>query len=169
MATHEIFILGVNTIPDASGDVFQQPYSILDTGPPAIDPLVLVFNDSGAKDGVRGAFQVPQNYVGTAKLNVYWNSSNTTAARDAVFDLSYLARSAGEDMGAAATDTTDTVTSLDSTTAFALNKATMTLTAGDFTAGDIVTFELFRDGVEAADDLALALMVFVVTFEYADA
>jgi hypothetical protein len=165
MATHEILILGSNTIPDTSGDVFLEPYSIKDTGT-AIDPMVWIFNDSGAKIGLRGSFQVPQNYVGTAKSNIYWNANATTG--DVVWDLSYLTRTSGEDMGAAATDTTDTVTTSTNATAFNLNKSTMTLTSGDFAAGDIVTFEVFRDGLSGSDTLAVAAIMFIATFEYAD-
>jgi len=165
MATHELAILGANSKPDTSGEVFFEPYSIKDTGA-VIDPLVLIFNNSGTKDGISGVFQVPQNYVGTAKLNIYWNANATTG--NCIFDLSYLTRSSGEDMGAAATDTTDTVTTGTNGTAFNLNKSTMTLTAGDFAAGDIVPFELFRDTANASDTLAAAAIVFAITFEYAD-
>ena len=166
MATHELPILGAGTIPDTSGEVFMEPYSVKDTGT-ILDPLVTIFNDSSTKIGLKSVFQVPQNYVGTAKLNIYWNANATTG--DCIWDLSYLTRSAGEDMGAAATDTTDTVTTGTNATAFNLNKSAMTLTSGDFSAGDIVSFELFRDGANASDTLAAAAILFYASFEYADA
>jgi hypothetical protein len=148
MATHQISVLGAGTAPDTDGDVFQQPYSRIDSGT-VIDPLIFAFQDSGNKDGLRGSFIVPQNYVGTAKFIVLWVANATTG--NCIWDLSYLTRSDDEDMGAAATDTTDTVTTGTSGTAFLLNTSSMTLTAGDFAAGDLVTFELFRDGANASD------------------
>lgn len=166
MATHQISILGFGTKPDVSGDVFFEPYSVKDTGA-VIDPLVCIFNDSGTKIGLSGLFIVPQNYVGTAKLIALWNANATTG--DAVLDLSYLTRTDGEDMGAAATDTTDTVTTGTDGTAFGLNTSTMTLTSGDFSAGDIVPFEFFRDGANASDTLSAALILWSLIFEYADA
>jgi len=165
MAIHELPILITGSIPDTSSDVFSEPYSIKDTSA-VIDPLVYIFNDSGTKIGLRGLFQVPQNFVGTAKINVYWNANATTGAT--VFDLSYLTRTTGEDMGAAATSTTDTVTTTTNATAFNLNKSTMTLTSSNFAAGDLVPFELFRDGVNASDTLAAPVIMFFATFEYAD-
>lgn len=165
MATHQIQILGAATRPDVSGDVFFEPYTIKDTAA-VIDPIVCIFNDSGTKIGLNGNFIVPQNYVGTAKLIALWNANATTG--DAIFDLSYLARTDNEDMGAAATDTTDTVTTGTAGTAFLLNTSTMTLTAGDFSAGDIVLFEFFRDGANASDTLSAAAILHSLIFEYAD-
>lgn len=166
MATQQISILGPGTLPDDSGDVFLEPYSVKDSGA-AIAPMVLVFNDSGAKDGLRGSFVVPQDYVGSASLKTLWTANATSGA--VVWDLSYLTRAAGEDMGAAATDTTDTVTDTKSATAFDLEIAEISVTSADFTAGDVVTFELFRDGANASDTMAAAAIVFDVVFEYDDA
>ena len=163
MATLDLDITG-GLKPDSSGEVFWQPYKIIDTGA-VIDPLVLCFNNSGTKDGAAAAFKVPQNYVGTAKIIVEWNANATTG--NGTLDLSYLARSDGEDMGAAATDTTDTVTTTTDGTAFNLNTSSMTLTSGDFAAGDIVAFEIFRDTI--TDTMAATMMVWKIVFQYSDA
>ncbi len=167
MATLRIPILGVNTIPDESGDVFLEPWSIKATGAPAIDPLVLIFNESGAKDGIRGNFQVPQNYVGTAKFIIIWTANATTGVLN--MDLSYLTRSAGEDFGAAATDTTDNATDTKTGTVDVYEELSFTVTSADFAAGDEVLFELFRDSLDAADTMAAPAVVFGVYFEYSDA
>lgn len=166
MATFKFSVLGPNLRPDTSGNVYQLSYDLVDTGA-VISPFVWVFAQGTTKDGLRGEFIIPQDYVGTAKMTVLWVANATSGA--AVFDLSYLARTDAEDMGAAATDTTDTVTTTTDATAFGLNTSTMTLTAGDFAAGDIVVYELFRDQVDAADTLtANDVAVFDVLFEYAD-
>ena len=164
MATHRISILGAGTIPDTSGEVFFQPYSIVDSGT-VLDPLVLMFNDSGTKDGVRGSFEVPQNYVDTANLVMKWTANATSGT--VIFDWSVLASSITEDMGAAAVRTSETVTDTKTGTAFLLEVISMTLTDTDYVAGDLVTFELFRDTVN--DTMAAAAAVFSVHFEYADA
>lgn len=167
MADQEIGILGMPTRPDVSGDVFGEPYSIKDTAT-ILDPSVIIFNDSGAKDGLRGVFQVPQDYVGTPRCRVYWTGNATTG--NTIWDWTVLARALGEDMGAAAQRTSETVTDAKTGTAFVLEIAEITLTAADYAKGDIVLFELFRDGVsEGGGGMAVAAIVFWVTFKYSDA
>lgn len=165
MATHQIPILGANTIPDDSGEVFFQPYSIVDTAA-VLDALVLTFNDSGTKDGVRGVFTVPQNYAGSASIKIVWCADDGTT-NSVTFDLSYLTRSGAEDMGAAATATSDTVTDNQTSTPFLRQEAEISVTSGNFVAGDQVIFELFRDSPN--DTMAAAVLVFQVLFEYDDA
>jgi len=165
MATFQIPILGHGTIPDTSGNVFFQPYTAVDTAA-VIDPLVLTFTNVASKIGVRGIFTVPQNYVGSPSFEIVWTANDATT-NNAVYDLSYLTRSGTEDMGAAATSTTDTVTDAHTGTAFQRNQASIAVTAGDFALGDQVLFELFRDG--AADSLAADYLVFEVLFEYDNA
>jgi len=164
VATHRISILGSGTIPDSSGEVFFQPYTVVDTAA-VVDPLVLTFNDSGTKDGLRGSFRVPENYVGTAKLLVVWTANATSGTF--TIDWSVLTRSGAEDMGAAATRTTETATDTKTGTAFVREELSLTLTDGDYAAGDEVLFEMFRDTLN--DTLAAPAVVFGVYFEYADA
>jgi len=164
MATHQIPILGAGTLPDTSGNVFFQPYTVEDTAA-VIDPLVLVFVNVSAKIGIASTFTVPQNYVGSPSFEIIWTANNATT-NNAVFDLSYLTRSGTEDMGAAATATTDTVTDAHTGTAFQRNQASISVTAGNFALGDQCLYELFRDGV--ADSLAADYLVFQVLFQYDD-
>lgn len=164
MATHRIPILGAMSLPDTSGDVFFQPYDVVDTAA-VISPSVLTFNDSGTKDGIRGVFRVPENYVGAAVLKIVWTANAT--AGTCVFDWSVLTRSGSEDMGAAATRTSETGSVTKSGTAFAREEHSITLTAADYVAGDEVLFELFRDTV--TDTMAAAALVFGAYFEYSDA
>lgn len=164
MATHTIPILGPGTLPDSSGEVYFAPYSLVDTGT-VLDPQVLVYAVGTAKIGCKGTFRVPENYVGTASLTIEWTANATTG--NMVFDWSVLPRTATEDMGAAAARTTETVTDAKTGTAFVLESASLTLTDGDYVAGDVVMFELFRDG--ASDTLAVDAVVFGAYFEYSDA
>lgn len=163
MATQEVSIIG-RLAPDNSGDVFWQPYSVLATTA-AIDPMVLVFQDSAAKDGARGFFTVPQDYAGTPQLVVVWTANATTGTM--TVDLSFTARSGTEDMDAAAGNTDDTVTDTKTSTAFAREEAVITsMSTADFAAGDNVFVEVFRDSV--TDSLAVSAIWFDVLFRYSD-
>ncbi len=152
------------TTPDTSGEVFFQPYSIIDTAA-VLDPMVLCFLNSGTVDGVRGVFQVPQNYVGSPVLRIVWTANATSGT--CTFNWSILTRSGTEDMGAAATRTSETDSTTKGGTAFTRETNDITLTAADYVAGDEALFELFRDTV--TDTMAATCMVFGVYFEYADA
>jgi hypothetical protein len=70
-------------------------------------------------------------------------------------------------MGAAAARTSETVADTKTGTAFVLETITLVLTAGDYVAGDLVTFEIFRDGV--TDSMAAAAAVFDILFRWNDA
>ena len=165
MATFRLPILTSNGHPDTSGEVFWQPYSLIDTSPPTIDPLVLTFNNSGTKDGFEGQFTVPQNYVGTANLVIVWTSSLTS--NNPQFDWSVLTRSGTEDMGDGTTRATETGAGTVPGTAFLRVETTIALTDGDYAAGDNALFTLFRDSV--TDSHAAPIAVFAAYFEYDDA
>jgi len=164
MATHRISIFGVGSIPDTSGEVFSERYDVTDTAA-VWKGLILAFKDSGTKDGISGSFPVPQNYVGSPKLVVVWTANATSGT--VVFDWSVLPRSAGDDMGAGWDRETETDSTTKGGTAFTQEVNEITLTAGDYVAGDEVLFELFRDTI--TDTMAAKCLVFNAYFEYADA
>ena len=167
MATHQISMLNGSTFPDNSGDVFQQPYSIIDTAT-IIDPLVWVFADSGNDDNLYGRVLVPQNYVGSPKVIIIWNAVPVT--NEAVFDLWILSRGDNEDPGAAADHTNDTVTTTVAGTTFFINTSTFaTMSATDIVKGEQFYWSIQRQGADANDDLADALMIHDLILEYADA
>lgn len=168
MATHRIPILGFGTVPDDSGDVFSEPYSIKATND-VWGHLVFVFNDSGARDGLRGLFHVPKNYVGTANLIIIWTSTATSG--DVEWDFDYRAVGGNDTESLDQSGTQQSVNSND-TAPSAVNERmeiSIALTDGNFAADDTVQFELFRDGVDAGDTLAAAALLFGLFFEYADA
>ena len=85
------------------------------------------------------------------------------------WDLHYLTRSGDEDMGAAAESVDDTVTTTKGATAFWREESEMTITAGDFVAGDEVLFSILRDGTnEGASGMASPAAVYGIYFEYTD-
>lgn len=169
MATVRIPILNFGSVPDASGDVFFQILSGVTSAPTSstIDPIVLSFIESGNKDGVRGSFEVPNNYVDTAQFVIIWSSNVTT--NSVQWDLSYLVR-AGDDsesFDVAAESTTDTVSDVAPSAAWERLEATIVVTDVDFTKNDTVQFELFRDG--ATESIVGDVHVFALMFEYNDA
>ena len=163
MPTQRIPVLGPMTIPDSSSEVFFEPYDVADTGAVVV-PLVVAFNNSGTRDGLRGSFRVPENYVDTANLLVVWTANATSGT--VAWDWAVLTRSGAEDMGAAATRTSETVVPTKGGTAFTREEATITLTDTDYVAGDEVLFEMFRDTI--TDTMAAKAVVFGVYFEYSD-
>ncbi|MGI9489097.1 MAG: hypothetical protein ACR2RF_25070 [Geminicoccaceae bacterium] len=166
MATHEIPILGHATRPDASGDVFQEPYSIKATND-LWDQFVWIFNDSSTRIGLKGLFRVPQNYVGTAAILVSWTSIATTG--DWELDFDYRAVAIGESMDQATAQETVNINDTAPGSVNLFQEASLSLTDANLAAGDLVSFEFFRDGTDAGDTMAAAAIVFGAYFSYADA
>lgn len=168
MATHRFSILGHNTSLDgAGGDVFYEPWSV-DAGSPVHDVLVLNFSVSAVTANLlSGSFMVPENYSGTALIRVLWASAANTNA--VVWDFAYNSITDAEPMDPASATESVTVTTTVDGTALDLNTSDMTLTSGNFAAGDIVQFSLSRDGANGSDTMANDAVVFDVLFQYADA
>ena len=166
MATKSIPILGHATLPDTSGEVFFETYTVKATND-TWKHLVCVFNDTATKDGLYGTFRVPEDYVGTAKIMIDWATTATTG--DVEWDFSYRAIGTGESYDQATTQ--EDVNSNDTAGASAhlRQEIKITLTAGNFAAGDRVEWVLSRDGTDAGDTIAAAVMLFGLDFEYADA
>lgn len=167
MATHRISILGASTVPDTGGDVFFEPYTIKATND-VWGYLVVVFNDTSARDGLQGSFDVPQNYIGSANIIVHWTSTATTG--DVEWDFDYRAVGGNDTESLDQSGTQESVNQND-TAPSAVNErmtATLSLTDGNFAVGDTVQFELFRDGTDGGDGISAAVTVHAVLFEYAD-
>ena len=168
MATLRIPILGAATVPDDSGDVFLEPYSVKATND-VWKRLVVIFNDSGTRIGLHGAFNVPKNYVGAPKVIVVWTATATTG--DVEWDFDYRAVGGNDTESLDQTGTQETVNIAD-TAPSAIHErmeAVLALTAANLAADDTLLFELFRDGTDAGDTMAAAAIVHGVLFEYSDA
>ena len=167
MATHRIPIFGFNTVPDSSGDVFLEPYTVKATND-VWKHLVLVFNDTSTRIGIHGTFEVPENYVGTANLIIRWTTTVTTG--DVEWDFDYRAVG-GDDLESLDQTGTQQSANQNDTAPSATDErmtATIALTDGNFAAGDTVEFGLFRDGTDAGDTLAAAVQIHSAFFQYAD-
>jgi hypothetical protein len=170
MATKRLQILGWATKPDASGDVFIEPASIKGTND-FFDGMVLVFNDSGADDEAFLRFEVPQGYVDSAALVIVWTTTAITGSVE--FGVAYRAVG-GNDVESLdqATAQESLLSGNDDVAPSAANERmeySISLTDGNFAAGDTVQMILSREGLDAGDTLAAAVRIYGLAFEYADA
>jgi len=168
MATHRVSVLGPQAVPGTSGNVWQEPYTIAATND-VWGLLVYRFKDTATRIALHGGFTVPKNYVGGAKLLIYWTSTATSG--NVAWDVDYRAITGddAESLDQAGSQESATVTDAAPTAAHRLLIASITLTAGNFVADDFVEFTLFRDGADGADTMAADALVFDALFEYADA
>ena len=173
MATHRIPILGFSTRPDDTGECFFEPADLNFGANDFARQFVLALGSALAaaptvKHGVYGAFRVPKNYIGTAKVIIEW--SMTVVAGDVVFDFDYNAVGGNdvESLDPAAWQESVTVTDTASGTARRKMTAEVALTSGNLAIDDLVEFFIGRDGADGADTMAGRAYIFEATFEYVD-
>jgi len=168
MATFRLPILGANTVPDSSGEVFFEPYTVKATND-NWGHMVLIYNDSATRNGLRGAFDVPQNYVGSAAIIIHWTATATSG--DVEFDFDYRAVGGDDTESLDQAAAQESVNQNDTAPSAVHERMTVTLslTSSNLAVGDTVLFSLFRDGTDAGDTMAAAAIVHQVLFEYADA
>ena len=166
MTTHRLSILGANTTPDTSGNVFMEPYPIKATND-FWKHSNFIFLDTATKDSLYSLFEVPMNYVSNPKFYVVWTT--TAVSGNAIWTMDYRDVTGGD---TASLDQTTAQESLTVTTAApsATDRriiSSMTATAGNFTQGDTVEFFVSRNGA-GSDTIAASLSLFDVIFEYTD-
>ncbi len=168
MATRRLPILGFNTVPDGSGDVFLEPYTVKATND-NWGHMVTVFNDTAARDGLRGLFHVPQDYVDTANLVIVWTTTATSG--DVEWDFDYRAVGGNDSESLDQATAQESVNGNDTAPSATDERMefSIALTDGNFAVGDTVEFEFFRDGTDGGDGISAAVLLFELFFEYADA
>lgn len=172
MATHQISVLGANTVPDNSGNCWQEPYTILATND-VWGLMVWRFGSSNAAQpttriGLRGQFTVPQNYAGTASFIPIWTATVTSG--NVVWDFDYRTVSGDDAVSLDQSGTEESITVTDAAPSAANRRLTPSLspTSANFTAGETVEFELFRDGADGNDTMAASAILFELIFQYSD-
>lgn len=164
MALQRLPILGHATIPDDSGNVFFEPYTVKAT----VDTWghqVAVFNNSGTRIGMQGLFSVPPNFVSAATLIIAWAAIPTSG--NTKWDFDY--RAVGGDDSESFDQVVQRQLTVTDGPPSAINNrliATIDLTDTDFLANDTVQFELFRDS--GADTNTAESLLFELLFEYDD-
>lgn len=170
MATFQLEILGVQTMPDDTGNVIVDAYGNHDGGSAIMLPSIFSFLNQGTLNYLHGSFIVPQNYVGSPAIKALWSTTPTTG--DYCWDFDYRAIADGEscDVTTAQESETTGSTSLSSYTARDLLVTSIgSLTAGNFSAGDLVFFRLGRDVATESSSIADELLLHKLIFEYTDA
>ena len=156
--------IGNELSPDNSGDVHFEAYKAINASF-VWDAIALTFNDSSTEILAYGTFVVPGNYSAGAKINVwFFSTANTGNCR---WEFKYAILSADNTLTEATAETIS-VNQAVSSTQWGWTKATLTLTAGNFAAGNNVVFSIARDGADAADTMAADAHVGQLVFEYTD-
>lgn len=167
MATWRVPILGFSTVPDSTGSVYLEPYTVKATND-VWKRLVYIFSDTSTRIGIYGGFAVPKNYVGTAKLVVVWTSTATSG--NVVWDCDYRAVSGNDSESLDQTGNQESVSVTDAAPGAAHRRleALLTLTGSNLAVDDEVEFALFRDGTDGSDTMSASAMLFELLFEYTD-
>jgi hypothetical protein len=166
MAIHRIFIPAVAFTPDFTGNVYPKMSSADDTND-FFPREILAFKDSGTKISASASLQIPDDYVGTPKLQTIWKANATTGAL--VLDVDFAAKAVGETLDPAAADESETVTTTTDATALDRNESEVVPTGSTFAPKDFVMIKVSRDGADGSDTLAAEALFEGVSFEYADA
>jgi hypothetical protein len=166
VATYLLPLLNTHSLPDSAGDVYFEPSNVNLNSNDRYSHAVVAFTSQSARRGFYGKFRVPQNYVGTPKVEIEWVTTATTG--DVAWDIDYTAIADGESYDPSADQQSATVTDTAAGTARLLNRATITLTAANFAAGDEVQFYLVRDAADAADTLAATAWLVGLYYSYTD-
>jgi hypothetical protein len=155
--------------PDASGGVFQEPYSIKATND-VWQHMVMIFNDTTTRIGAYGSFNVPNNYVGNPAIVSVWTATATSGNTRQEFDYRAVGGNDAESLDQSGTQESVGVTDAAPGAAHRRLEASMSLTASNLAAGDTVEFEFFRDGADTGNDtMAAAMLLHDLLFEYTDA
>lgn len=166
MATFRMSILDWRARPDNSGNCFLQMYPVVATND-FWENLLFAFNNPSADIKLWGVFNVPQNYVGTAKLIVTWTSQTTSGNFGIEFGYRAVGGNDAESLDQA---TAQEVVNTTDVAPGAVNRRmeiAVDLTSANLVAGDTVEFYFARD--DSADTLAGVIQVVDLEFQYADA
>lgn len=160
-------MLGHTTVPDTTGSVWLEPYDNIATND-VWKHLVIVYSDTATRIGIYGTFQVPQNYVGSAKLVPVWTTAATSG--DVEWDCDYRAVTGNDAESLDQAGNQESVNQNDTAPSAVHERmeVEITLTSGNFAAGDTVEFFFARDGTDGGDTIAASVLLFDLMFQYAD-
>ncbi len=151
MATHYVLMSG-NLLPH-DGNSFIAPYSVEDS----TTQDMMVGHMSGTADSAfKGIVLIPNDYVGTPVLEIWWTSITTGSA--VFFEIRHRVMTVDSselDVDTTPNDIIQSVTtSGDPGAAAEVTLASISLTTTDFGAAKLLYFELYRQAsTEAGDTL----------------
>ncbi len=150
---------------DAGGNVFFEPYSIESVNRKG---QILKFNNSGARDMIRGHFEIPTDFVSGAKLLIVWSSAIVANALQWELDYRSVGGSDTESMDQATFQQTLGLTTGAGEPSVAHERMTdeIPMTDADLAADDTCQFEFGRDSGDAADTKAGPAWIVGLFFKY---
>lgn len=166
MATRWKSILGASWKPNVAG-VYVADYSEFATND-LWDSTIVVFPNSGTRDGLVGRFIIPSWFVSVPEIVVVWTGITTTGNVVWDFDYRAIGGNDAESLDQATVQEALTVTDAAPTAAHNMLTATMSMTAGNLATQDVVEFELFRDVANVADTYADNALLFELYFRASD-
>lgn len=169
MATHQISILGANTVPDTTGRCWLETYDVVATND-VWKSLAFRFKDPSAAQahGIYGQFVVPQNYVGTAVFKPTWTSTATSGNIN--WRMTYRTVGGDDTTSLDQTSNEEQLNQTDVAPGAANRRLTpsITPTSANFAAGETVEFLFERFDNSSADTMAADAILFDLLFQYAD-
>ena len=156
-------VLGWNTLPTSTGEVWFEPYTISATNDRWRHGN-WVFNTGSTRDELYGAFSVPKDYATSSAIILAWTSTGTSG--NVVWDFAYRCAAVGESFDQTGDQQATTTTAVAPASTDLRVDSTFQLTDGNFTADDICEWELARDQADAADTLAADALLFGAYFQY---
>jgi hypothetical protein len=165
--TFRVSMLNGFTMPDTSGNVFSEPFTVkAAVGADFWGHNVWVYNNTSTDLILHGVFELPNNFVSGAKACVIWTSSDALA-NDVRWQFGYRATSGTESLDQTTAMTTIEANATVQGTAQNPTRTCLTLTDADFAAGDTVQFRAAREGSDTANDtMSGVAIVFAWQFEY---
>jgi hypothetical protein len=152
--------------PDTSGNVWVEPAAVNFGSNDRYPVNVIVFADTATRIGMGVRFRVPDDYAGSAAaLKIEWSTTATSGTADFEFDYTAVGGDDAETFDPSSDQESAGTTDAASGTARRKQTATITLTHGNFAAGDEVLGTLFRDGSES-DTIAASVYVHSAVFAY---
>ena len=163
MATIPLNILGAITLPDTSGSVYWEPQAVNAQANDFYPGGCFVFADTSTRIKLGIGFRIPENWISTSLIKLYWYTTVTTGK--VVWECDYRSIAAGESMDPSTDqrNVTSTGTIVNGTARF-LSVETMTLTDADLAVGDWFEGVIVRDGADTTNDTAAASTYLVGAF-----
>ena len=125
--------------------------------------MVLAFPDSNQKDSGYGKPFTLAAAPTTIKARIHWTSQSTIG--NVYLGFEYRAIAAGEDMDQAGQQESVASTDAPPGSADQLQTLELSLTPGNFSVGDLVEWEVFRDSSNAGDTHVTKIVVHLVEIE----
>lgn len=155
------------TVPDGSGNVWIEPFDVAASND-VWKFLVWRLKDTSTRIGIRGCTFIPNDYNTSGTSQILVPCTSTAISGNYVLDFDYRAIGGddAESMDQSGTQQSVTVTDAAPGASLRLLRPVMSITAGNLAPGDLLEWELFRDGADGSDTMAADLILFGAWLKY---